>query len=208
MVDWDSYYKRYASIGGVTLGDSQRAYGAALNLLDTREPKITLIGGFAHHYSIGNIEDFCKDRLPETRIIALDLNEIPTRAAKRNGIKTPIVQGDLTKLPFRKNSIDLMILDFTLNCMPEEHIPEFFHSASEVLTPDGVILASILDKAAASRISRLWLHLQGGNNPPHNHPTVEKIRGYAEQFNSPFMINADHPDIFGPPIKILPFTKK
>jgi hypothetical protein len=73
---------------------------------------------------------------PETKTIVLDLNSQPF---KRNETKNPL-QTNLTHPPFKKNSIDLLLLDFTQEYLTDKQLKAFSQSFSKCLKFNGSIL--------------------------------------------------------------------
>ncbi len=56
-----------------------------------------------------------------------------------------LVQADMRKLPFGKNEIDIVISDYTFNYLDKaEDVNQVFKEISSVLSPNGILLISVL----------------------------------------------------------------
>ena len=147
-------YERYYSIGRselFSLKDQMYAYQDVISILHTEQPQTVdvkkpltfLLGGF---HPVGTTPDdfldFCYEFHPneKDRHILLDMNTLPLGHLSPDKFPNR-VQGRLESLPFQ-NSIDVIILDFTLDFMADNQVKNFANSASSALTENGIVIAT------------------------------------------------------------------
>lgn len=85
------------------------------------------------------------NKYKNSHIIGLDLAEDMLNVAQRNNLKnqqnTTLINGDINKLPFTDNSIDLIFSNFTMQWC--ENITNLFEECYRVLKVDGLLFFSI-----------------------------------------------------------------
>lgn len=145
---WSEYYR---SVQPVSLNEQGYAYVWSLDILTRqtegflKEEKITaLLGGFhAYSHTSAAFPALCR-RLhphPEDRLILFDMNEEPLKTPA----PYPKIRGRLEELPFSDGSLDLIILDHTLDFMNDQQVRSFAGETRRVLSPEGVVLAAFHD---------------------------------------------------------------
>jgi malonyl-CoA O-methyltransferase len=84
----------------------------------------------------GYVANKAKFFFPESRIVGLDLAEgmLEKAQEKHEGIAIDWVQGDAARLPFKKQSIDLVLSNFAYQWID---LPQSFKEVKRVLTPKG-----------------------------------------------------------------------
>ncbi len=143
---WQEYYR---FVQPVSLGEQGFAYTWAVDILTRQQPgflgkeKINaLLGGF-HAFSgtASGFSDFCRylHPNPQNNLILMDMNDEPMGTFSSHHK----VQGRLEELPFSDSSLDLIVLDHTLDFMDDEQTKKFFREVERTLTPEGLVLATI-----------------------------------------------------------------
>lgn len=159
MDKWGEYYKEPP----IQLGEQSFAYKRAVEGLriinaDVLRPdrKVTcVLGGFHNAWAVADFKKFVDEvHSGEHTPIVLDINLEPLKSIDQRS-QPQRLQASLEALPFQPNSVDLLILDFTLNFMNEAQVQRFAQSANEVLTPTGVVLAPFLGPKHADFLTRL-----------------------------------------------------
>lgn len=87
-------------------------------------------------------------------VLAIDLLDLPS-IYKRLGVHVPpmrFIQGDACDLAqsVQSGSIDIVIQDFILNCLPTTFALSLFKETRRVLKPDGIALISFTDSSCLS----------------------------------------------------------
>ncbi len=208
MVDWEKYYKFYEESPNVlSIRDTQSAYFQTLNYMHA-DPKTILLGGFASDFSLDDFEIFSKSYFPKAKTFALDINKHPLKKAILSAPNSLLLQADLNELPFKEGSIDLMLLDFTLNCMPPENIAGLFSSASRVISPNGIVVASVIDLPRTSRFIKFVRQFEmRKENTPYTYTPPAKVVEYASQFDLSYSVQMPHPNLLGPALTIMGLKK-
>ncbi|MFH0936849.1 MAG: class I SAM-dependent methyltransferase [Candidatus Daviesbacteria bacterium] len=148
-MEWMKYYSEEAP---VILGEHAFIYQRAIDglrlmnqdVLDPSKQLNFVLGGFhntwtvADFISLGN-----KIHRGEHQNILLDMHKEPLDLIdKRYGLN--LLQARLEELPFSKESVDLLVMDFTLNFMEDDQVKKFAHHSQGFLDPEGLILTSFM----------------------------------------------------------------
>lgn len=91
--------------------------------------------------------------------VAVDLLDIPN-IYKRLGVEIPelrFIQGDACDLTnwFKKSSFEIVIQDFTLNCIPPIFAPALVKEAHRLLKADGIAMISFTDSSGLQPIGQI-----------------------------------------------------
>lgn len=76
---------------------------------------------------------------PKNRILFTDMNQTPFSSLSPNSLG---FQARLETLPLQRDSIDLMVLDYTADFMDNQSAMSFAGEASRLLTPMGLVMVS------------------------------------------------------------------
>lgn len=157
---WNEYHKTAV----FSFGEQQHTYYGAINNLARKKPEIIspdrpltfVLGGF-HPYSdtADSFMEFCT-RIhphPQDRHILLDQSALPLNTTT----VTPSakIQARLENLPLAGNSVDYIFLDNTLDYMDPGQVQRFTINISQVLKPDGLVLAMMKSPLLLSW-GRVW----------------------------------------------------
>lgn len=146
---WCEYYQ---TVRPVSLSEQGYAYAWAVDILTKgpskgfleKESITALLGGFHTHSATAPVfPTFCYHLHPNlnNKLIYFDMNQEPLCTSS-----SPMrVRGRLEELPFSDQSIDLMVLDHTLDFMDNRQVSSFAKETQRVLTPEGIVLAAIHD---------------------------------------------------------------
>lgn len=113
------------------------------SLLDQRKPKVFVLGGFfPTNGTPEQFRDFCQQihPNPNDRHILLDMNRYPLETVDDS---TPKLQANIAALPFKRNSLDVIVLDFTTHFMRDEEVELLALDAKRTLKPNGLVLSAI-----------------------------------------------------------------
>ena len=102
--------------------------------------------------STGRLTKFLKKLTP--RLVSVDFSFISLKVAARRNPGAYYVQADLSALPFKPVFSTIICLD-ALHCIPPAKRAEAVRRCSEVILPEGVMLASLWNKRSFSRIFEL-----------------------------------------------------
>ncbi|MFC7046294.1 class I SAM-dependent methyltransferase [Halobacteriaceae archaeon GCM10025711] len=104
---------------------------------------------------------------PSGRVYGLDLSAGMCEAARRNareaGVadRTGVVRGDALHLPFPEDSVDAVLLSFTLELFDTPYIPDVLAEVRRVLGPDGRLAVVSLAKTPSPGVTERayeWTH--------------------------------------------------
>lgn len=193
MPNWERYYADFSkSKTPLTITNHAEDYRKALQSQQI-QPQSVLLGGFASGASILAFENFTRNLLPQAQAFALDINTTPIQQARVYSPKVHLLRGDLTTPPFKAGSIDLVILDFTLNCMTPKQTNEFFAQAPDILSPDGAILAALNNTSRASFPTKLQFFYMRLAGRPYNFPNVDSLIDQASPLTLTYREQTPHP---------------
>lgn len=143
---WAEYYKSRC----VSFGAQTRGYQEAINkikkanpsFLELSTPHTFVLGGFFP--TNGTPEEFLRFSRSihpnfADKHILMDMNSQPVRSAPN----MDRIQALLENPPFRRASVDVLFLDFTLYLMNDLQVESLGYQASRFLKPDGAILAAV-----------------------------------------------------------------
>lgn len=160
IMGWKEYYERVP----ISFGDQLAAYNAAIafirancdKILDPQKNLSFILGGF-HPLSTTaqNFLDFCHQihPNPNDKYILLDINSEPFKKnLPKDGWK---IQARLEELPFSKESIDFIFLDFTLDFMKKSQVRKFVKVASWCLRSNGLLIVSVNEPLIGDHFSPL-----------------------------------------------------
>jgi len=102
--------------------------------------------------STGRLTKFFKKLTP--KLVSVDFSFISLKVAARRNPGAYYVQADLSALPFKPVFSTIICLD-ALHCIPPAKRAEAVKRCSEVVLPEGVMLASLWNKRSFSRIFEL-----------------------------------------------------
>ena len=186
MPNWDKYYEFYrTNYRSSTIADQVPAYKKALDQLQITDPKTVVLGGFASRRSLEHFENLVRELFPNARTFALDINSQPLVAVTSPQVyerppshSSPLLQANLCSLPFVRGSVDLLILDYTFNCMTQQQVKGFLNSetTSNSLAPNGTVLATLVNTERASPIRKfqLWW-MRNILKHPYNFYSTDKL---------------------------------
>lgn len=159
--NWGKYYRAAEKGGCRPPGKNKFLYSLVaseyLSKMIQKPDKLNiLIGGASSICTIFDFKSFFDGiRLgKKDNLTVLDQNCYPLKAIKRNLPGFAEVQGRLEKLPFGAETVDLIVLDYTLHFMTEESIENFLKEAKRVLSRDGLVVC-LVDRRRKEEKKRL-----------------------------------------------------
>lgn len=148
-MEWPKYYREIAP---VLPGEHSYVYRRAMaglrlmdhHILDPNKQLNFVLGGFHNTWTVSDFISLGNKLHPGIHNnICLDMNDEPLKLLdEQSGVVR--VQGKLDQPPFSKDSIDLLLLDFTLNFMQDRQIRSFATSFNDALSDAGLVLATIV----------------------------------------------------------------
>jgi len=149
--NWDRYRQEFSRCRAQTPMANRNVYKKAVEILKddifSRDQLNILVGGIASGFSA---EEFIQlwqglRKGSKDQLLFLDQDFRPLREMQRLAGNFERVVGKLEELPFRKASIDVILLDFTLDFLSDPKLKCFLSGTKTVLKPDGIVIALIKD---------------------------------------------------------------
>lgn len=139
---WQEYYREVAPSSIFSETPPEKIERFLQTLPQSEKEKITVVvGGFHPKSSLtSSLPNFLTSTYPsqKTNLVFLDMNFFPlTQISSLNKIRARVEEP-----PFPSSSIDIFLLDFTFNFMTDEQIKLFAQNVNEILSPQGLVIAS------------------------------------------------------------------
>ncbi|MBI4080151.1 MAG: hypothetical protein HY430_00065 [Candidatus Levybacteria bacterium] len=226
-MEYDSYYQLEDL---VSLGTQEYAYRRAFGRLKSGNPLFLsedtpltfVLGGFhpavptpenflaltreihphpddTHIFMDQNLEPLFELTNPN-RLMRLQTDHIPTEIHDYYHRK----QAQLEDMRFHE-SVDVLILDRTLDFLDDEQVRAFAKSASEALTRNGVVLATIKDPILPRFISQWKGKLE--NTVPQHYRSPKKLQQLTDEYLQTILI-ADSETLGRRPFYIVGLARK
>lgn len=187
--EYGQYYER---VNPVSFGDQAFAYRRAMAYLARQnpsiqaptEPKTFILGGF--HPNTDTPESFITFAQsihpnPNDRHLLLDQNPEPLQSRNNPEQYPNRLIAALEASPFGPSSIDFLVLDGTLNFMNADQVRQFAEGASNFLSRDGLILATIKDVPNNPLYRLQTQFLLTAANRVNQHPHTNENLAYLTQ---------------------------
>lgn len=164
---------------GSSLVNHEKAYYRALQYLSDKVPFLTdrsqpvnaVLGGFNPRSGIvDKFNEFVQNIHPhsDNKAVFLDMNSRPFELIAHPEESPHKIRARLENLPLQPNSVDLMILDHTLEFMKDDAVKSAGDEIDHALNPNGLLLATIdlpkissfLDSFVHSKANKLPIHIR------------------------------------------------
>lgn len=172
-MSWKEYYQDRSV---VLLGERNHVYKKTIDglkianadLLPPDQHLTFALGGFYNAWTVASFVDLSQQIHPGSHdYILIDKNQEPFSTIDPQSFPNRVF-GTLEELELPPESIDFMILDFTLNFMNKKQITTFAGLMGNILTPNGLILACVITKEDRDFWQIIKANLKKPN-PVHNY---------------------------------------
>ena len=148
-MSWEEYYRE---VSPISFREHEGGYCAALAYLTAQSSALNcrnrlkniILGGFCpHNKTVESFVRFSKSQFTDenVKLFVLDMNRQPLETFdKRATVGVMPLQANLTNLPLKAGSIDLLFLDYTFEFMSLEQIKKAAGNLSYQLTKNGLLL--------------------------------------------------------------------